>query len=133
MYSDHILYCIIHIQNSGIFRTLFIQVYTGISTHIEALLRHIQFIQTYSTPCVTLTYSQYCCIPSPYIFRTGAYSKSCETLTRNIQNSATVRTVYSGNIQPYSDIFRAFSNPGICCNYEFWPSWNTQNHSIIAS
>ena len=39
-----------------------------------------------------------------------AYSKPCETLTGHIQNPAIVRTVYSGIIQPYSDIFRTLCN-----------------------
>ena len=65
-----------HIQNSGIFRTLFIQVFAGIFkhyfkgifTHIEALLR---LIQTYSARCVTLVYSQPYHILNLGIFRTG--------------------------------------------------------------
>ena len=57
-----------HIQN---------YVYSGISRHIQrysALLRHIHvywdIMNTYSLPCVTLTYSQPCHILSPDIFRT---------------------------------------------------------------
>ena len=52
LYFAFILYCIRHIQNSGIFKNLFIQVYAGIFkhiqhyydifTHIEALLGHNQ-------------------------------------------------------------------------------------------
>ena len=38
-----------------------------------------------------------------------AYSKPCETLTRHIQNSVTVKTAYSGIIQLYSGIFRTLS------------------------
>ena len=59
------MYCIRHIQKSGIFSTLFIQVYVGIFnhiqhylaifTHIEALLSHIQ---VYSEPFTTLAYPE---------------------------------------------------------------------------
>ena len=49
-----------------------------------------------------LTYTKPCYIPGPGIFRTGGIFKTCENMTRNIQNSAIVRTVYSGIIQPYS-------------------------------
>ena len=68
-----------HIQNSGIFRTVYscicrhIQTYyKGIFTHTEALLR---LIQAYS-PFVTHAYSQPCHILSPGIFKTGVILKT---------------------------------------------------------
>ena len=102
---SHAMYCIWHIQNCAIFRTLFFQVYTGIFkhtkrywgifTHIETLLRHIQ---TYSLPCVTLASLQAYHILSPGKFRTWGlfitlwnvdqpYSEPCHrALFRYIQN-----------------------------------------------
>ena len=62
-----------------------------------------------------------------------ALSKSCETLTRHIQNPAIVRTVYSGIILPYSDIFRTWRNACICKNLTYLESWYIQNPYIIAS
>ena len=51
------------IQNSDIFRTLFIQVYSGILTYIEALLRKIQaYSGIFGTLC------------KPHIFTTLPYS-----------------------------------------------------------
>ena len=56
-----------------------------------------------------------------------SYLKSCETLTRHIQNPP------QGIIQPYSDIFRTLCNACICRNLTYSKSWNIQNLSIIAS
>ena len=42
--------------------------------------------QAYLAPCVTLAYSQPCHILSPSLFRTKGLFKTCETLTRHIQN-----------------------------------------------
>ena len=79
----HTLYYIWHVQNSGIFSTLFFQInpgifnhiqgYWGMFTHIETLLR---YIQAYSAPCTTLAYLQHCHILSPDIFRTEALFKT---------------------------------------------------------
>ena len=61
------------------------------------------------------------------------YSKPCETLTRHIQIPGTVKTVYSGIIQPYSGIFRTLCNVCICRNLAYLEFWNIQIPSIIAS
>ena len=66
------MYCIRH--NPGIFRTLFIQVYSGIFKdiqHCEGIFIYIKgkfrLAQAYSAPCVILAYSQPCPVPSPGI------------------------------------------------------------------
>ena len=74
------MYCIRHIQNSGIFRYLFIHVYSGIFSHIhaywgEALLRYIQtysgIFNTLSNSCIFPSWeSQPCHIPSLGLFGT---------------------------------------------------------------
>ena len=124
-----------HIQNSGIFRTLFIQVYAGIFKYIETLLSIIKafwLIQQLVYPHIFN--SQPCHIPNPGIFRTGgklktlwnfdqAYSDLCHN-----QNS-----LNSGIILPKSGIFRNLHNTWICRNLANLKSWNIQNPSIIAS
>ena len=125
------LYCIRHIQNSGIFTTLFIQVYAGIFKHIqhyygiftqiETLLRHIQaYSGIFRTLCNLAIF-----LALAYL-ELEAYSKPYETLTRHIQNSAIVRTVYSDIIQPYSAIFRVLRNPCILAAI-----WNVGNPGIL--
>ena len=104
----------------------------------ERILRHYQVIFSvietypapcvtlaYPAPCVTLVYSQPCHIPIRGILRTEAYSKPCETLTRHIQNPAIIRTVYSGIIQPYSDIFKIF------VTLAYAETWHIQNPGIF--
>ena len=133
------MYCIRHIQNSGIFRTLFIQVhvvkfkhiqhYKGIFTYTEALLRHIQAYSCIFGICVSLAYSQPCHIPNPGLFRTRGifktlgnfdqiYSECCHS-----QNSL---------FRHYSAIFRTLYNACIYKNLAYLESWNTQNPSVIA-
>ena len=81
----------------------------------SSLLLHA--IQAYLAPCVTLVFSQPRHIPRALTYlEPEAYSKLCETLTRHIQNSVIVWTVYSEIIQPYTDTFRTFSNAYVCRN-----------------
>ena len=101
--------------------------YTGIFRHIQAqsaLLRNIHaykciikdiqtYFQSYSEPSVTLAYSQPCQFQALAYLEPEAHSKPCETLTRHVQNPATVRTIYSSIIQLYSGIFVTFCNPVI--------------------
>ena len=138
------IYIIRHIQDSGIFRTL----NAGICKHIKAysaFLRHIHtywgFIEAYTSLfkhiqhpvqplhiCATLAI-----FPVLAYLGLETYSKPCETFTRHMQNPAIVRTVYSGIIQSYSDIFRTFCNACKCKNLVYLESWNIQNPSIIVS
>ena len=60
-----------------------------------------------------------------------AYSKPCETLTRHIHNPAIVRTVYSGIIQPCSDIFRTLCNACIYRNLAYSELAYIQNPVIF--
>ena len=93
--------------------------------YIEVFLRHTQAYSANSRLCVTLTYSQ--------LLEPEKNSKPCKTLTRYIQNPATVRTVYPNIIHPYSGIFRTLHKACICKNLANLESWNIQNTSIIAS
>ena len=81
------MYCIRHIQNYGLFSTVFFSgflvffsgVFSSIIktcymfTSIATLTTHIQ---AYSAPCVTLTYLQPCHVQNPGIFRTGGLIKT---------------------------------------------------------
>ena len=91
--------------------------------HIETLLRHIQ---AYSAPCVTLAYSLAIFFPVLTYLEPEPYSKPCKTLTRYIQNSVIVRTVYSGMI-------RTLCNAYICRNLIYFQFWNIPNPSITSS
>ena len=117
------MYCIWHIHNLGIFRTLFIQVYADIFKHIhqykhiftriEALLRHIQ---AYSGRISTLCNSGiFKILPFQALeySELKAYSKPSETFTRYIQNPAIVKTVYPGIIREHSEtcITRVYADP----------------------
>ena len=62
-----------------------------------------------------------------------AYSKPCETMTRQIQNPARLRTVYPSLIQLYSGIFRTLRNTCICRNLGDSESWDIQRTFITAS
>ena len=105
------LHCIRRIQNSGIFRTLLIQMYPSIFkhikhywdifTHIKVLLRHIQaYSGIVSTLCNLCTRIHNLALLWALAYlELEAYSEPCETLTRQIQNYVIVRTVYSGIIQ----------------------------------
>ena len=141
------MYCIRHIRNSGIFRTLFIQLCSGILKHIqhysnilrdtETLFRHIQaYYGIFRTLCVTLVYRRPCHTLSPRIFRADGIFRAGHIQnpeTKYIQNPSIVRTVYSSIIQPFSGIFRTLCSPCICENLAYFEPWNIQNHSIIAS
>ena len=115
------MHCIWHIHNSGILTTFFI--YSGI----------FRLIQAYSEPCVTLTYSQPCHIPSPGIFRIRGIFKSLWNY-----DQACWEPSYSQNslFRHYSTILRhmqTFCNSQICRNLAYLESCNIQNPSIIAS
>ena len=68
--------CITHNQNSDIFITLFVQVYSGIFKHIQHYQGIFRLFQPYSEPFVTFAYSQLCHIPNPGIFRTAVIFKT---------------------------------------------------------
>ena len=142
MYSDIILCATSHskfwhIQNSP---------YTGIFRHIQANSALLRNIHTYK--CIIKVHLDlfsviFRALCNPRIFATlpipslaylepEAHSKPCETLTRHVQNPATVRTVYSSIIQLYSGIFITFCNRLIWRNLAYLESWNIQNSSIIA-
>ena len=72
------MYYIRHIQNSGIFRTLFIQAYSRIVSIIKAYSRLFIFrlIKAYSAPFITYAYSQPFLVPGPSMFRTGGIFKT---------------------------------------------------------
>ena len=132
------MYYIRHIQNSGIFRTLFIQAYSRIVSIIKAYSRLFIFrlIKAYSTPFITYAYSQPFLVQALACLELEAYLKPYETLARHIQNTVIVRTVttvYSGIIQPYSVIFRTLSNIYIWRNLAYSESWNIQNPSITVA
>ena len=87
------IYCTRYVQNSDIFRTLFIQAcaimfryvqhYYGLFRDIEALLSIFRFIQLDSASCVTLANSP----PSHMTYlKLKAYSKPSAELTSYIQN-----------------------------------------------
>ena len=120
-----------------------VQAYWGtlmehIMEHIQALLRYIEDIEAYSRiSSIIKAYSHIfrhtLCNPCILkillaIFRAltylelEAYSKPCETFTRNIQNLAivrTTRTVYSGIIQSNSGIFKTLCNAYISRNLAY--------------
>ena len=80
------LHCTRHIQNFGIFKTLFIQIYAGIFNHIQHFMTYsrmtmhyegiFRLIEAYKASSVTLVYPQSTCIPSRCIFTTGGISKT---------------------------------------------------------
>ena len=116
---------------SELYSFRYIQAYSRIS----ALLKRIR---AYSTPFLTLAYSQPYHIPSLGIFRTGtifkslwdfdqAYSEPCHC--QNDHNS--LFRHYS--ITPYSGIFRTLCIAYICKNLAYLESWNIQNPSLILS
>ena len=100
------MYCIRHIENSGIFGSLFLSV---ICQHIQsysALLRHIHvywdIIQAYSVPCVTpCIFTNLPCSELIAYSEPEAYLKPCERLAKHIQNPA---------IGHYSAIFSHIQN-----------------------
>ena len=121
----HAMYCIRHIENSGKFRTLFIQVNACIFKHIQHFKGIFRLIQAYSGPCVTLTYSQPCYILSPGIFRTRgifkilwifdpAYSELCHS-QKFIQ-------ALCGHIQAYSQL---------CVMLAYAETWHIWNPTIF--
>ena len=118
------MYCFKHIQNSGIFRTLFVQVYSGIFKHIqhyydifrhiEVFLRHIQsYSRIFSTMCNPPIFTTLPC-SKPRHLEPEAYSKPCETFPRYIKTPAIVRTIYPSIILSYSGIFRTLCKTCIC-------------------
>ena len=136
------MYFISHIQNCGIFRTLFIRVFRYIQAYSALLIMHIHaywdIIKTYL--CLFMHLPNFV-LPShihdlgifwalAYLER-EAYSKLCETLTRHIQNLAIARTVCSDIIQPYSRSFRTLCNASIWKNLAYLESWNFQNPDIF--
>ena len=129
----YVMYCIRHIQNSGIFSNLFFQVharifkhdqsYLGIFTHIKTVLRQIQ---SYSAPFVTLAYSQLCVSPS--IYKTKGLFK---TLWNNDQAySVPYNKALFTSIQAYSE---SLCNVYIHRNFAYSKSWNIQKPSITTS
>ena len=124
------------IQNSGILKlslSWYVQTYsTYILMHIMTLLRKIQAYSGIFSTLFNLAYSQPCHLLRPGIFRIRIIFKT-ETLTEHIQNPASIRTVYSGIIQSYSDIFRTLYNCHKCRNLAYSRLWNIQNPFIIPS
>ena len=130
-----------HVQNSiysGIFRH--IQRYLALLGHIhayrgivKAYLGLFKYIQHHLKP---LHIHKLAIFRALACLKLQAYSKPCETLIRHIQNPAivtTVRTVYSGNIQPYSATFRTLCKAHICRSLVYLESWNIQNPYIVTS
>ena len=112
------MYCIRHIQNSGIFKilnSLFFQVYA-------AIFNLFTFIQAYSAPCVTLAYLQPCCILNSSILRTGGlfetlwnldqtYSEPClRALFSHIQNLVQRLHIQKSDILRTLEYSRLFHN-----------------------
>ena len=102
-------------------------IYSGIYRHIQAdsaLFRHScaywKIIKAYSAPCVNPAFWEACHILSAYL-EPEAYTKPHEYLSWHIQNSAIIRTVYSGIIQEYSSTFRTLCKPAYA---ETWHIWN---------
>ena len=128
------MYCIRHIQNSELCLFRYMQAYSSKFSIIKSyscILRYFwgifSFIQAYLRPCVAIAYSE------PYNLEADAYSKPFGSLTRHIQNPATVRTVYLSIIKPYSSIFKTLLNACIFRNLAYSESWNNQISSITAS
>ena len=124
--------CIRHIQNSGIFRSPLIQVYSGIFKHTKVFLRHIQtYSGIFSTLHNTLIFTT---LPysKPWHLELEAYSKPCETLQRYIQNPVIVRAFYPSIIQPCSGKFRTLCHAYKCRNLTHFELWNIRNPSMIA-
>ena len=95
------MYCIRHIQNSGIFKILnflFFQVYA-------AIFNLFTFIQAYSAPCVTLAYLQPCCILNSSLLRTGGLFETLWNLDHSAIFSHIQNLVQRLHIQK-SDILR---------------------------
>ena len=116
------MYYIGHIQNSGIFSTLFflvcvgifnyIQHHWGIFTHIETLLRHIQAYSDIFSTLYNHLYLQPRHTLNPSIFRTGDLFKTL----RNVDQA------YSSHIQVYSEH---------CVTLAYAETWHTQNPGIF--
>ena len=131
------MYCIRHIQNSGIFGTLFFRYmpsYSIIFSVIKAfencilniikaysgLFRHIQHL-------VTLAYSWPCHILSPSIFRTRGLFKTLWNVDQTYSEPCH-RELFS-HIQTFRNLRKAC----IRRNLAYSESWNIQNPSITAS
>ena len=148
------MYCIRHIQNSCIFKTLFFQVYAsiinhiqryrGIFTRIETLLRHFQaYPGIFSTLC-----NQPCHILSPSIFKTGglfnflwnvdlAYSEPCHRavfryIQSVIQNFQHIQQILEYSAPFHNRIPNHIQNPVILTKiYEFSELRHILNHTHI--
>ena len=126
------MYCIRHIQNSGIFTTLFIQLYSGIFKHIqhywdifrriEALLRHTE---TYSG--IFRTLCNIC------IFTILPYFEP-----RNIRTGGKFKTLWNfeqGYSEPYhsqDSLFNhidVYSEPSVTFSYA--EAWHIRNPEIF--
>ena len=105
------MYCFRHTKNSGIFRTLFVQVYSGIFkyiqyyegilTHIEASVKNPQACSgIFSTLCNLHIFTTVPCSKPWHIWKPGIFRT---LLIRHTQNPVIVTRVYSGIIQPYSE------------------------------
>ena len=93
-----------------------IHAYWAIVKPYSGLFRHIQHHCIFTTIFWALAY-----------LGPESYSKSCEILIRHIQNPATVATVitvYSGIIQPYSEH---------CIMLTYAEIWHIQNPGIFGS
>ena len=119
------MYCIKHIQNSGIFRTLFIHIYSDIFQHIQAYSALLSYTHRYWS--IVKAYSglfrhiQH--LRKPHIFKTLPYSQPWHIqksvkLWPDIQNPVIVRH--------HSAIFR-HSEPLVTLAYaEIWHIWNSE-------
>ena len=108
----------------------YIEAYSSLLSYIHT---HWGILKVYSgifsTLCnhrifTTLPYSEH------WHLGPEAYSNLCETLTRYIQKSASVKTVYSVITQPHSGVFATLCNACICRPLEYSESWNIQNPSV---
>ena len=115
-----------YVMHQNTFRTLtyselYLFRYTEAFSSILSTIKACSVInEIYSGPRKSLSYSQLCLFPSPARCKIGGILKPCETSPRHIQNSAIVRIVLLGIIQPYSGMFRTLSNPCIYINLAYW-------------
>ena len=119
------MYCIRHIQNnSGIFITLFFQLYAGIFNHIqrywglfrhvETLLRHIQaYSGIFSILCNLHILATFPYILSPSIFRGGGLFKTLWKVDQ-VYSEPGHRALFI-HIQPYAELCAtlAYAESGI--------------------
>ena len=96
------------------------------------ILAYPEFCFFSSTLC-NPTYSQAYHILNHGIFRIGGIFKTMWNFDHAYSELCIVRAVYSGIIQPYSDIFGTLCSAYICRNLAYLEPCNIQNSSIIVS